>query len=108
MGGRGGSGKSGGNLRGTEKQISYAKDIKKKAISAIDEGFKDAVKKMNPTQSQLEQAKKNIKEAKRIINSETDAGAIISEFQGISFRGGTESTFGDVMSALSRLKSRKR
>lgn len=114
MGGRGASGASSGKtysgatLIGSDRQVSYARDLRQKASSAIDAGFKDAVSKMNPTPEQLKQAKSNINEAKKILNAETDAGAIINELGGISFRGSVESTFGDVMAALRRLQGRRR
>lgn len=116
MGGRGSSGGGGGGggglnratLRGTERQVSYARDLRQRANSALDEGFNEAVRTMNPTPAQMRQAQENMRNAKKILNSETDAGAIIDSLGSVSFRGSTENTFGDVMSALRRMQNRRR
>ena len=115
MGGRGsfgdgGSSGAGGRamLQGTERQGSYARDLRERANSALDAGFNEAVRTMNPTPAQMKQAQANMSEARRILNTETSAGALIESLRGISFQGSTESTFGDVMAALRSLQNRRR
>lgn len=110
MGGRGSSGASRGTqaaafaaLKGTERQINYAKDLRQKANNALDAGTKEAVKSMNPTPAMMRKFEENVNAAKKIINSETSASKLIDTLGMVRFQGRTESVFGAVISAARRL-----
>lgn len=110
MGGRGSKGSSRGQaaafaeLKGSERQINYARDLRQKANNALDEGTKEAVKSMNPTPAMMRKFEENVNTAKRIINSETNAGRLIDALESVNFQGSTQSVFGFTMAAARRLK----
>ena len=109
MGGRGSKGSSRGQaaafaeLKGTERQINYARDLRQKANNALDEGAKEAVKSMNLTPAMRQRFEENVNTAKRIINSETSASRLIDTLGMVYFQGRTESVFGSVITAARRL-----
>lgn len=110
MGGRGSSGSSKvaqaaafAALKGTERQINYARDLRQKANNALDAGTKEAVKSMNPTPAMMRKFEENVNAAKKIINSETSASKLIDTLGMVRFQGRTESVFGAVISAARRL-----
>lgn len=114
MGGRGSAGSHAGGgisrvgLRGTERQVNYARDLRSRANEAIDRGYEEALRTMNPTPEQRRVAEESVRVARETLNQETSAGTLIDTLSGVSFGGSTESTFGEVMSALQRLRYRKR
>lgn len=91
-------------LKGTERQINYAKDLRQKANNALDAGTKEAVKSMNPTPAMMRKFEENVNTAKGIINSETNAGRLIDALESVNFQGSTQSVFGFTMAAARRLK----
>lgn len=91
MGGRGGSGGSGGGsayskmpeLSGSEKQVSWAKDIRGSALSAADANVRNAEKfkalggKPDPYNTSVESAKEVRSFLIKAFQGETSAKAII-------------------------------
>lgn len=105
MGGRGGRSSRGGGgsgsrsmakLSGTEKQVTWATELRQKVVNALDKSIPD-FKRVAPTKEAFEQAESMVKKMIGNLKSADKAGDIIDLFKDVSFSGTTEEVFGKIM-----------
>lgn len=106
MGGRGseGNGSSGGGfkssgmekLTGSEKQISYANQLRQNVINGLREALPE-IKKVAPSKEAASAAEKKINQMVDNLKSASSAGDVIDLFKDVRFSGSKEEVFGKIM-----------
>lgn len=102
MGGRGssggGSGGSGGmsKLSGSEKQVSWANQLRQNVIGGL-RGAIPELKRVAPSKEAASVAENRINQMVGNLKSASSAGDVISLFKGVNFSGSKEKVFGEIM-----------
>lgn len=101
MGGRGSSGGGGGGggmskLSGSEKQVSWANQLRQNVIGGL-RGALPEIKKAAPSKEAASAAEKRINQMVGNLKSASSAGDVIGLFKGVNFSGSKEEVFGKIM-----------
>ena len=113
MGGRGSSGAGGGSvnmaaLTGTERQIQYATDLRRKANQTINAAWAESLEQVKPNSAQRRQGEENFRLMRETLNSEPSAATLINNLKNVDFNADTKTAFVQTFRALNSMYTNKK